>query len=74
MSGEELTAWIRKSSQVPIIVLTADALENKIELLGGGADGYLTKPFALEELWMRVQVQLRHVGAALEQKTISYKE
>lgn len=75
MSGEELTAWIRKNSQVPIIVLTAkDALENKIELLGGGADDYLTKPFALEELWMRVQVQLRHVGAVLEQKMISYKE
>lgn len=75
MSGEELTAFIRRSSQVPIIVLTAkDALENKIELLGGGADDYLTKPFALEELWMRVQVQLRHIGAVLEQRTISYKE
>lgn len=75
MSGEEVIALIRKSSQVPVIVLTAkNALENKVALLGGGADDYLTKPFALEELWMRIQVQLRHAGAAVEQKTISYKD
>lgn len=75
MSGEDLTACIRKNSQLPIIILTAkDALENKIELLGSGADDYLTKPFALEELWMRIQVQLRHAGMVSEPKSISYKE
>ena len=34
-----------------------------MELLGLGADDYLTKPYQLEELWARVQVQLRHASA-----------
>ena len=56
-------------------MLTAkNEIEDKMIGFNNGADDYLTKPFALEELWMRVQVQLRHVGAVLEQKMISYKE
>lgn len=63
ISGEELTREIRQKSQVPILILSARAaLENKINLLGFGADDYLTKPFELEELWARIQVWLRRVG------------
>ena len=51
LSGEELIAYIRSSSQVPVIVLSAKtALEDKVNLLSTGADDYLTKPFELEEL------------------------
>ncbi len=65
LTGEELIAWIREASQVPVIVLSAKtALENKVELLATGADDYLTKPFELEELWARIQVQLRHARLA----------
>lgn len=65
LSGSELIAEIRQSSRVPVIVLSArDGLSDKVELLGSGADDYLTKPYQLEELWARVQVQLRHASAA----------
>lgn len=65
LSGNELIAEIRRTSRVPVIVLSAKAeLSDKVELLGSGADDYLTKPFQLEELWARIQVQLRHAGSA----------
>lgn len=65
LSGEELIAYIRSSSHVPVIVLSAKtALEDKVNLLSTGADDYLTKPFELEELLARIQVQLRHKAAS----------
>ena len=65
LSGEELIAYIRSSSQVPVIVLSAKtALEDKVNLLSTGADDYLTKPFELEELLARIQVQMRHKAAS----------
>ncbi|MFQ5804249.1 MAG: response regulator transcription factor [Candidatus Methylomirabilales bacterium] len=46
--------------QTPILMLTAkDSVEDKVEGLGVGADDYLTKPFAFEELLARVQALLR---------------
>lgn len=60
MNGESLLKNIRQTSDLPIIVLTAkDTLDSKVEVLGAGADDYLCKPFELEELLARVQVQLR---------------
>ena len=60
LSGGELIAEIRRSAQTPVIVLSARAeLSDKVELLSLGADDYLTKPYQLEELWARIQVQLR---------------
>lgn len=52
---------IRKiNDQVPIIFLTAKALkEDKIEGFESGADDYLTKPFSMEELLMRVKAVLK---------------
>lgn len=65
LSGSELIAEVRKTSRTPVIVLSAKTeLSDKVELLGLGADDYLTKPYQLEELWARVQVQLRHANAA----------
>ena len=64
LSGSELIREIRWSSRAPVIVLSAKTeLSDKVELLGLGADDYLTKPYQLEELWARVQVQLRHASA-----------
>lgn len=75
LSGEELIRQIRAASRIPVIVLTAkNTLEDKVELLGGGADDYLTKPFELEELWVRIQVQLRHRGSIRGEKELVFKD
>jgi DNA-binding response OmpR family regulator len=50
----------RKKSRIPVLVLTArDSLESRVEGLNLGADDYLAKPFALEELEARVGALLR---------------
>lgn len=61
LSGEEVCKEIREFSEIPIIILTAkDQTLNKVELLDMGADDYLTKPFAIEELLARIRVALRN--------------
>ena len=63
MTGEEVLGLIRRRGDVPVIVLTAkDAMSEKLELLTNGADDYITKPFDIEEVVARVQIQLRHAG------------
>ena len=58
--GGDVVQRLRKNSAVPIIVLTArDTVEEKVRLLGLGADDYLIKPFHPDELLARVKVQLR---------------
>lgn len=63
-TGEELVAAIREhGADVPVIVISArTTAADKIDLLKLGADDYLTKPFDLDELVARVEVQLRHRG------------
>lgn len=66
VAGDELVGEIRAlDAGVPIIVVSArTAPADKIDLLGIGADDYLTKPFDLDELVARIAVQLRHRGRA----------
>lgn len=61
VDGLEVCKTLRKEGhQIPILMLTAkDTLENKIEGLDSGADDYLTKPFAFDELVSRVRAILR---------------
>ena len=60
VSGLEICKVIRKSSNVPIIMLTAKDDENdKISGLEMGADDYITKPFSVKELISRVKAVLR---------------
>ena len=59
-NGLEVCQKIRESSEVPIIMLSAkNDLTDKVELLNLGADDYLTKPFAIDELLARVEAMLR---------------
>ncbi len=75
LSGGELIGEIRRASQVPVIVLSAkNELSDKVELLGLGADDYLTKPYQLEELWARILVQLRHASAAPGGALLRYRD
>lgn len=56
--GEELVTLF--SQKAPVIVLSAKSgLDSKVEVLSAGAEDYLCKPFDLQELLVRIQVQLR---------------
>lgn len=60
LNGIEVLRRVRKESEVPIILLTArDAVMDKVAGLDAGADDYLTKPFAIEELLARIRVALK---------------
>lgn len=61
MSGYEVLRTLRdRGLTVPVLVLTAqDALEHKVDALRAGADDYVTKPFAFEELLARVEAVTR---------------
>lgn len=63
LSGVEVCRRIRKESDVPIIMLTAKGeVIDKVVGLDSGADDYMTKPFAIEELLVRIRVLLRRNG------------
>ncbi|APZ49891.1 DNA-binding response regulator [Jeotgalibaca sp. PTS2502] len=65
MDGLEVCRQIRKTSEVPIIMLTAkDSEIDKVLGLELGADDYITKPFSNRELVARVKANLRRVSAA----------
>lgn len=75
MSGEELLSVIRSESDIPVIVLTAkDELDDKISVLTGGADDYITKPFEIPEVLARIQVQLRHAAKEQESDRLTYRD
>lgn len=71
MTGLEVLKEIRTWSQVPIIVLTVqDSDSDKVTALDGGADDYITKPFSVPELLVRMRVALRHSSSqSLPDKT-----
>ena len=60
LSGMEVIRRLRKESQLPVIMLTArDTVMDKVSGLDMGADDYITKPFAIEELLARIRTALR---------------
>jgi DNA-binding response OmpR family regulator len=67
IDGREVLRLIRKSSQVPIIVVTARASESEmVESLDEGADDYIVKPFRIPELMARVRAVLRRTTERTE--------
>lgn len=60
LNGMEVLRRIRRAGSTPVIMLTArDAVMDKVAGLDAGADDYITKPFAIEELLARVRVALK---------------
>jgi len=65
LDGVEVCRRVRAASDVPVIILTAlDSVSHKVEGLEVGADDYVTKPFAFEELIARIRAALRRKAPA----------
>ena len=74
INGIEILRRVRRESNVPVIMLTArDAVMDKVSGLDMGADDYITKPFAIEELLARIRVTLRkHLPEKTKSESILY--
>jgi two-component system response regulator MtrA len=70
LDGYEVARQIRRTSTVPIVMLTARADTNDVVLgLEAGADDYVRKPFDLPELTARIRAALRRAGSAAGEPT-----
>jgi two-component system response regulator MprA len=81
LDGIETTRALRTAgNDLPILVLTArDSVGDRVEGLDAGADDYLTKPFALEELLARLRALLRRVhvpggGDGLDDEVLKFSD
>jgi two-component system OmpR family response regulator len=68
MSGLEVLGKLREHNpQLPVLLLTAkDAVEDRIAGLSAGGDDYVTKPFSIEEVVLRLRGLLRRTGISVE--------
>lgn len=68
MSGLDVLRKLREDNpQLPVLLLTAkDALEDRIAGLTAGGDDYVTKPFSIEEVVLRLRSLLRRTGVSVE--------
>ena len=74
-TGEEILAELRKTKSTPAIVLSAkNEVVNRIELLRLGADDYISKPFDVDEVILRIEAVLRRSGGAKTQNGLQYKD
>ena len=68
-SGDAVLQELRSFSSLPVIVISAkDTVQNKLDLFHMGADDYLTKPFDLDEVLVRVEAVLRRCGSSEAQR------
>jgi OmpR family response regulator RpaB len=75
LDGYEVCRQIRKNSNVPIIILTAlDNLTNRIMGLELGANDFITKPFSLKELEVRINSSLRYSNIQSSKKVPTRQE
>lgn len=72
LNGEEI---LPKISNIPVIIISAKVdVENKVDLLLGGAADYLTKPFDTRELLARIAVQLRNAAGAGTASRLTFED
>lgn len=74
INGIEILRRLRQVKDTPVIILTArDAVVDKVSGLDHGADDYMTKPFAIEELLARIRVALKKRSAAKKERYVRGK-
>lgn len=74
-TGEELLEELRKTKNTPAIVLSAkNEVVNRIELLRLGADDYISKPFDVDEVILRIEAVLRRSGGTKARSGLQYKD
>ncbi len=72
INGIEVLRRIRQQASIPVIMLTArDSVMDKVSGLDSGADDYITKPFAIEELLARIRSMLRK--QIMQNSTLKFK-
>src|SRR3954469_14526698 len=76
VNGLEVCRRLRAAgNRIPVLMLTArDQVEDRVEGLDAGADDYVVKPFALEELLARMRAILRRSGAATGEETLRFAD
>lgn len=80
LNGLEVCRRIRQSKNTPIIMMTArDSVIDRVSGLDHGADDYIVKPFAIEELLARLRALLRRIDIegdknAAKQTTLTYRD
>lgn len=72
LNGLEVLRRLRRTSNLPVILLTArDAVMDKVSGLDAGADDYVTKPFAIEELLARIRRALKNTALSLHDTSMN---
>ncbi|WP_407333644.1 response regulator [Enterovibrio sp. 27052020O] len=68
VDGIDVLKRLRQAKHtIPVMILTArDDIEDRVEGLDGGADDYMVKPFALEELLARLRVMIRRISGYVD--------
>ncbi|HLH71586.1 MAG TPA: response regulator transcription factor [Candidatus Dormibacteraeota bacterium] len=76
MDGVEVCRRVREmGNRTPVLILTArDAVSDRVEGLDAGADDYLVKPFALDELLARIRALLRRTTAQPQESLLRYAD
>ncbi|MDN3536961.1 response regulator transcription factor [Limosilactobacillus fermentum] len=80
LNGLEVARRVREVKDTPIIIMTArDSVIDRVSGLDHGADDYIVKPFAIEELLARVRALLRRISIegdtnSVHQTTVTYKD
>jgi two-component system response regulator MprA len=76
LNGLDVCKRLRAAgNRIPVLMLTArDQVEDRVAGLDAGADDYVVKPFALEELLARVRALLRRSGAAPGEETLRFAD
>lgn len=73
-SGDEVLRTIRRNSNTPVIMISAkDAVQTKVDVIRMGADDYITKPFDLDEVLVRIEAVIRRSRGYSKAETLTYK-